>query len=314
MKTNPKVSIVIPTYKRPHLIGRAVGSILNQTYQNFEIVVVDDSPDNKTGKAVNSFNDNRIKYIHNEIGTKLKNISYPAKARNQGVRESSQDSKYIAFLDDDDEYFPLFLEKTIKRLEEKKDIVFVTTYAELRTQSGEKLPKIHGKLSEFWRLAAGNGCVLRKEIFTKANIWYDETMLGEDVDLGLRILQRFNNGVESIPEVLYVYYYYSFVKEKSLTTAITQYPPEAIEHFYKKHYQTYQKIGRKALGWLCFLTGNHFCLAGQIQKARSYLLKACLTYPHPRYLLHYFISLVFPSLFQNVRFKILKQKIFRGKI
>lgn len=308
MKTNPKASVVIPTYKRPHLIGRVIRSVLNQTYQNFEIVVVDDSPDNETEKAVKNFQDRRIKYIHNKTKTN------PAQVRNQGVKESSPDSKYIAFLDDDDEYFPQYLEKTIKRLEEKKGLAFVTTYAELRTQSGEKLPKTHGKLNEFWRIAAGNGCVLRKEIFTKENIWHDETMLGEDMDLGLRILQRFNNGAESIPEVLYVYYYYSLVKEKSLTTSITQYPPEAIEHFYKKHYQTYQKIGRKALGWLCFYTGNQFCLAGQIQKGRSYLSKACSNYPHPRYLLHYFISLVFPSLFQNVRFKILKQKIFRGKI
>jgi len=302
-----KISVVIPTYKRPHLIGRAIRSVLNQTYQNFEIVIVDSSPDNETEKVANSFNDRRIKYIHNKVRT------YPPAARNQGVRESSQDSKYIAFLDDDDQYFPLFLEKTIKRLEEKNYLAFVTTYAELRAQSGEKLPKIHGKLNEFWTIAAGNGCVLRKEIFTKENIWYDEKMLFEDLDLGFRILQRFNNGVESIPEVLYVFYCYPVVKGESVTTSLET-PSEVIEYFYKKHYQIYQKIGRKALGWLCFLTGNVFCKAGKIEKGREYFLKACLTHPYPRYLLYYLISLFFPSLFQNIRLKILKQKIFRGKI
>ena len=313
MKKNPKVSVVIPTYKRSHLIGRAIQSVLSQTYQNFEIVVIDDSPDNKTEKVVNSFNNKRIKYIHNKTEIKLKNISYPAKARNQGVRESNQDSKYIAFLDDDDEYFPLFLEKTIKKLEEKKELAFVTTYAELRVQNGEILPKIHGKLGEWWTIAAGNGCVLRKGIFTKKDIWYDEKMLFEDLDLGLRILQNSNNKVESIPEVLYVFYCYPITKEEAHTTAVTH-SPEIIEHFYKKYYLTYQKIGRRALAWLCSLTGNRFCLAGQIQKGRYYFLKACLTYPHPRYLLYYLISLFFPSLFQNIRLKILKQKIFRGKI
>jgi len=305
---SPKVSVVIPTYKRPHLIRRAIQSVLNQTYKNFEIVIVDSSPDNETEKVVNSFNDKRIKYIHNKVRT------YPPAARNQGVRESSQDSKYIAFLDDDDEYFPQYLEKTIKRLEEKNDLAFVTTYAELRVQGGEKLPKIHGKLNEFWRLAAGNGCVLRKEIFTKENIWYDEKMLFEDLDLGFRILQNSNNKVESIPKVLYVFYCYPLVKGESLTTSLTQCSSEAIERFYKKNYKIYQKIGRKALGWLCFLTGNVFCKAGKIQEGRNYFLKACLTYPHPRYLLYYLISLFFPSLFQNIRLKILKQKIFRGKL
>jgi glycosyltransferase involved in cell wall biosynthesis len=311
---SPKASVIIPTYKRPQLVMRVIESVLSQTYQNFEIVVVDDSPDNETEKTVNNFNEKRIKYIHNQPGVKLKTINYLAKARNQGVRESSPDSKYIAFLDDDDFWFPEYLEKTIKKLEEKKDLVFVRTYAELRSQSGEKLPKVFGKLDEFWRIAAGNGCVLRKEIFTKENIWFDEGMLFEDLDFGFRILQRFNNGAESIPEILYVYHHYPVVQGESLTTAITEYPSEAIELFYKKNYRIYQKIGRKALGWLLFLTGNKFFLAGKTQEGRNYLLKACLTYPHPRYVLYYLISLVFPDLFQNIRLKILKQKIFRGKL
>jgi len=311
---NPKVSVVIPTYKRPQLVKRVIESVLEQTYQNFEIVVVDDSPDNETEKTVNSFNEKRIKYIHNQLGIKLKTINYLAKARNQGVRESSPDSEYIAFLDDDDFWFPQYLEKTINRLEEKKNLVFVRTYAELKSQNGERLPKIFGKLEEFWKVSAGNGCVLRKEIFTKENIWYDESMLFEDLDFGIRILLRFKNGAESIPEILYAYHHYPVVQGESLTTAITEYPVEAIEHFYKKHGQTYKKIGRKALGWLFFLTGNKFFLAGKTKEGRSYLLKACLTYPHPRYVLYYLISLVFPDLFQNIRLKVLKQKIFRGKL
>ena len=106
----PKITVVIPTYKRPHLIGRAVQSVLNQTYQNFEIVIIDDSPNDDTGKIVREFNDKRIKYIRNKVRR-----GYSG-ARNQGVKESNKDSKYIAFLDDDDEYFPLFLEKTVKKI------------------------------------------------------------------------------------------------------------------------------------------------------------------------------------------------------
>jgi len=306
MKTNPKISIVIPTYKRPHLIGRAIQSVLNQTYQDFEIMIIDDSPNDDTEKVVREFNDKRIKYIKNEQKTNI-----PA-ARNQGVRESNQDSKYIAFLDDDDEWLPLFLEKTIKRLEEKNDLAYVTTYAELRTYDGKKLPKIHGKLGEWWRTGVGSGCLIRKEIFNKENLWFDEKMFFEDMDLGLRILQRFK--VEAIPEVLRIYYYYPLVKRESYSTFTPETSSESLEYFYKKHYQIYQKIGKKALGWLCFFTGTVLCKAGKPQGGKNYFLKACLIYPHPRYLLYYLISLFFPSLFQNIRFLILKQKVFRGKI
>jgi len=304
MKTK-QVSVIIPTYKRPHLIGRAIQSVLSQTYQNFEIVVIDSSPNNETEKVINNFNDRRIKYIHNKIRTN------PPATRNKGVRESSQDSKYIAFLDDDDKWLPLFLEKTVGRLEEKNNLAYVTTYSELRTYDGKKLPKVHGKLDEWWRISFGNGCLVRKEIFTKENLWFDEKMFFEDVDLGFRILQRFKT--EAIPEVLRTYYYYPLVKRKSYSAFISETSSESLEYFYKKHYQAYRKIGRKAFGWLCFFTGTVLCKAGK-RKGRSYFLKACLAYPHPRYVLYYLISLFSPSLFQNTRLLILKQKIFRGKI
>jgi len=256
MKRNPKVSVIIPTYKRPHLIERAIRSVLSQTYQNFEIIIVDNSPNNETEKVVKKFGNKRIKYFRNKIRAN------PAKSRNQGVRKSNQESKYIAFLDDDDEYFPQYLEKTIQRLEEKKELAFVTTYAELMVQGEKKkLPKIHGELEEWWKTSAGNGCVLRKEIFTKENIWFDEEMLFEDMDLGFRILQRFKNGAKSISEVLYIYYCYPAAKGESFTTTVTH-SSEIIEHFYKKHYLAYQKIGKKALAWLCSLTGNRLCMAG----------------------------------------------------
>jgi len=55
---NHKVSIIIPTYKRPDLIKRAIRSILNQTYQDFEIVIIDDSPDDETEKVVKNLGQN----------------------------------------------------------------------------------------------------------------------------------------------------------------------------------------------------------------------------------------------------------------
>jgi len=302
--SSPRVSVVIPTYQRPHLIGRAIRSVLNQTYQNFEIIIIDDTPDEATGKVVKDLNDKRIKYIRNKVRRGF------VGAKNQGVEESSADSEYIAFLDDDDEYFPLFLEKTIKRLEEKKDVAFVTTQPEFRTQNGERFRQIPGKWNwnEIWNKCIGNGSVLRKEIFTKENIWYDEKMLFEDLDFGIRISQRFKG--EFMPEVLRAYYY-PLIKGESHSTSFTrETPSEAIEYFYKKNHQIYEKSGKKALAFIHFLTGKTFCRAGQIKKGRFHLWRAFRVYPRLEYLFYYLLALFSPKSFQSSYLINLKTKIF----
>ena len=62
--SSSKASIVIPTYKRSHLIGRAIRSVLNQNYQNFEIVIIDDSPNDETEKVVKSGGAGRQAWAH----------------------------------------------------------------------------------------------------------------------------------------------------------------------------------------------------------------------------------------------------------
>lgn len=74
--------LLFRTYKRPHLIGRAIRSILNQTHQDFEIVAIDDSPNDETEKVINQFNDVRIKYTRNKI-----RIGF-VEAKNQGVKRN----------------------------------------------------------------------------------------------------------------------------------------------------------------------------------------------------------------------------------
>ena len=298
----PKVSIVIPTYKRPHLIGRAIRSVFSQTYQNFEIVIIDDSPNDETEKAVKNFDDKRIKYVRNKIKR-----GYSG-ARNQGVEKSSSDSKYIAFLDDDDEYFPLFLEKTIKELEDNNNIVIVNTAAILKNQNGKIIKKISCGTSKFWGSAIGNGSVIRKEIFNKENIWYDEKMLFEDLDFGIRVLKKHKG--KCLPEILRIYYGYPVVIGESLSTSFAHHiSSEELEYFYEKNYQIYKEAGKKAVAWLHFITGKTFCRARQIKKGREYLLKAFKSYPIPQYFFYYLLALFYPKSFQNLSFIILKHKI-----
>ena len=303
MSNLPKVSIIIPTYNRPDLIRRAVESVLKQTYQNFEIVIIDDTPNDKTEKVVKNFNDKRIKYIRNQIR------KGPSAARNQGIKESSKDSRYIAFLDDDDEYLPLFLEKTMRKLEEKEDIIMVATDAELRSYDEEFIREMHWNFNkEFWKQAIGNGCVVRRKIFFEENMWYDENLvLLEDVDIALRGLK--NHKWDFVPEILRIYYTYPSDKGTTLST-LPQTLINDIEYFLRKNYSVYKQAGGKALGWLHFYIGKWFCRIGKSKEGRGYLLKAFKFYPRIEVLVYYLLALLFPKTYQNSSLAVLKHKIF----
>ncbi|MFC2166816.1 glycosyltransferase family 2 protein [Acidobacteriota bacterium] len=106
----PEISIIIPTYNRCHIVGRAIKSVLKQTYGKIEIIIVDDCSSDKTEHIIKEISkvDTRVRYFRTE-----KNIGGAA-TRNRGVSESH--GKYIAFLDDDDEALPEWLEKSMEKI------------------------------------------------------------------------------------------------------------------------------------------------------------------------------------------------------
>ncbi|MFH1387062.1 MAG: glycosyltransferase [bacterium] len=96
----PLVSVIIPTYNREKYIGKAIQSVLDQTYGNYEILIIDDGSTDNTKKVVDSFNSEKIRYFRKEH-------SGISDARNYGIRESK--GEYISWLDSDDEYLPNLL-------------------------------------------------------------------------------------------------------------------------------------------------------------------------------------------------------------
>ena len=104
-----KVSIIIPSYNRAHVIQRSIESALNQTHQDFEIIIVDDGSTDDTSEVVTPFlRDPRIHYLRHE-----KNKGQNA-ALNTGIKKSIGD--YIAFLDSDDTWVPRKLELQLHAL------------------------------------------------------------------------------------------------------------------------------------------------------------------------------------------------------
>lgn len=110
-----KVSVIIPTYNRAASVGASIQSALDQTWQDLEILVVDDGSTDNTRKIVEHFTDDRIRYIYME-----KNGG-ASRARNEGIRQAK--SEFIAFLDSDDEWMPRKLEKQMQAMLQASETV-----------------------------------------------------------------------------------------------------------------------------------------------------------------------------------------------
>ena len=100
------VSIIMPSWNTGRFIGESIQSVLNQTYRNWELIIVDDCSTDNTDEVVASFQDERIRYFHNEHN------SGAALTRNYALREAR--GEWIAFLDSDDLWEPEKLEHQIK--------------------------------------------------------------------------------------------------------------------------------------------------------------------------------------------------------
>ena len=112
----PLVSVIMPTYNHARFIGRAIESVLNQTYQNIELIIIDNYSEDDTERIVSSYKDDRIKYF------KFRNNGIIAASRNYGIKHAQ--GEYIAFLDSDDWWILKKLEIAVQYLEQGYDVCF----------------------------------------------------------------------------------------------------------------------------------------------------------------------------------------------
>jgi len=117
MRTDPRVSVIIPTYNRARLLPKAINSVLNQSYKNVEIIVIDDGSNDDTKLVIAPYV-NKIRYLRTDHRG-------AAHARNTGMRTAT--GKYIAFLDSDDTYRPYKLAIQVPFIEVHPEIGMVCT-------------------------------------------------------------------------------------------------------------------------------------------------------------------------------------------
>lgn len=139
---SPRVSVVLPTYNRAHVMGRALRSVLTQDFSDFEVLVVDDASTDDTESVIHSFGDSRVRYLREPRN------GGPNAARNRGLREAR--GEFVAFLDSDDEWLPGKLTRQLARFDELPESVgAVYTGVETVTSSGESwqfVPELRGHL------------------------------------------------------------------------------------------------------------------------------------------------------------------------
>jgi glycosyltransferase involved in cell wall biosynthesis len=200
-----KVSITLTTFNgatRGYL-GFAIESILNQTYKEFELLIVDDgSSDNTKEYCEKYLSDDRVKYIYQEN----KGL---AGARNAGI-ENSQ-GKYICFLDDDDVWKKEKLQKQVEFFEQNQDAGMVYTNLELIDEVGNVIGyqrhkangDIYKELFSENIVDAPSSCMIKKDVFDKVGSFKEWMKSAEDYELWFRIAKEYK--IYSINEPLVEY-------------------------------------------------------------------------------------------------------------
>lgn len=196
-----EISVIIPVYNRAHLIGKAVASVLRQTFAPQEVIVVDDGSSDQLNLALSKFKDKRLKLVRQEH----QGVSA---ARNSGIRLSS--SSWVAFLDADDFWLPTKLEKQVKFHQQNQDILISQTN-EVWLRDGRRVQpkKYHQKLegdifmpSLARCLISPSAVLIHKQVFNNVGLFDEQLPACEDYDLWLRISLNYKVGL--VKELLVV--------------------------------------------------------------------------------------------------------------
>jgi glycosyltransferase involved in cell wall biosynthesis len=200
----PKVSVIIPTYQRAHLVNRAIASVFAQTYDDYEIIVVNDGSTDDTRCVLSDYGDRLIAIHQDNRGL--------AAARNAGIQVAQ--GEYIAFLDDDDLWVPQKLEHQIPLFVADQNIGLV--YADMTVfNETEILPGTY--LNGFvppqtvmpWTLLQyGNffpmpTIVVRRICLEEVGYFNEALSVCEDYDLWLRIMEKWAAGYVNLPLARY---------------------------------------------------------------------------------------------------------------
>ncbi|SEP76565.1 Glycosyl transferase family 2 [Virgibacillus subterraneus] len=217
----PLVTVFIPLYNCEEYISEALESVINQSYSNIEIVIIDDGSTDNSVNIVNSYTDPRIRLIKNEIN---RGIPY---TRNLGLQESQ--GKYMAIIDSDDIAYLTRIEKQVNYMENNPNIDGIGTYYEIFGGRFKKVMKPKNITSEeikagllFLNRIANPTSFLRLETINKYELRYNpEYFVAQDYDMWIQLSKV--GELSILPEVLLKYRTgHTNVTKKSKSSKIIQ--------------------------------------------------------------------------------------------
>jgi len=258
-ENNPLVSIIIPTYNRSSLLKRALLSVLNQSYENIELIIVDDASTDDTKRKVDAISDTKIRYIRHE------NQMGAAVARNTGIKSSSGD--FIAFQDSDDEWLVQKLEKQMAIFkDEGKDVgVVFTSFLRVEDNQATYIPqkREHSSGNILEPLLNGNfialpSFVTRRECLEKVGFFDEQLPRFQDWELFIRLAKYYN--FKHLDEPLLI----AFHSDSSITSNKYLFPV-AFEFILKKHADVFS-INTKSYARNYYRLGKSYCEVNDLNK------------------------------------------------
>lgn len=264
MKNNPpKVTVIIPTYNRSHLIQRSINSVLNQTYKNIEIIVVDDCSLDDTEKIIKDINDNRLIYLKNA------NNLGPSASRNRGIERAA--GTIIAFQDSDDIWVDNKLEKQINFLfNSPKDVVAVHSgmeFIDYKTgkKFGENIKEVNFRENfskgSFLLTPSTQTVLIKKSVLDEVGYFDERLFAHEDTELAIRVSKKYRYGYVNEPLVRVTRNHDQLMANNKNYTI-------AHELIYEKH-KDY--LSKKILFGLCKEIANYYILKLNYKAAKAYL-------------------------------------------
>ncbi len=260
------ISIIVPTYKRPELLARCLSSIQQQSYTEFEVLVVDNARDSQdTRDTVAQMNDERFIYL-NEL------VPGVSAARNCGLQQAQ--GELVLFVDDDDEIVPEMLEKLLAFMQQptQSNIDFtwcgvIKLFEENGTVMDEKpfLVSEQDLLDMTFIVKIGTGCGLcvRKNALLEVGGFDEDYKLSEDRDLLIKLIET-GKKYRPLNEFLYKRYYHCGERLSQSLHSL-----EEAEHDYKLYYEhlnfilQYPELRLRLLD----LRARHYFDGGEQEKA-----------------------------------------------
>lgn len=199
----PLISVVIPVYNGEKTIRQTIESVINQTFSNFELIVIDDGSQDSTLDIVRSISDSRLKVF-----------SFPnaglAASRNRGIQLASGD--YISFIDADDLWTGDKLEAQLKALLDNPQAAVAFSWTDCIDESGQfsrrgNYSTVSGNvyaqllLTDF--IENGSNLLIRSEAFKKVSYFNESLPAAEDWEMWLRLAANYEFVVVPSPQVLY---------------------------------------------------------------------------------------------------------------